>query len=129
METKKKGNSKYTADMPSRWLEAYARCHTMTHTCIALGISDQAYYTWRERYPEFKEATEKAKEKNLDFVESALYKRIESGDTAAIIFALKTIGRKRGFSERQEITGADGQPLVPNITFGGTLGEDEESKL
>ena len=46
----------------------------------------------------------------LDYAESQLHKQIGEGSTAATIFYLKTKGKKRGYIERQEITGADGMP-------------------
>ena len=46
----------------------------------------------------------------LDFAESQLHKQISDNSTAATIFYLKTKGKKRGYIERQEITGADGMP-------------------
>jgi hypothetical protein len=46
----------------------------------------------------------------LDFAESQLHKQISENSTAATIFYLKTKGKKRGYIERQEITGADGMP-------------------
>ena len=46
----------------------------------------------------------------LDFVESQLFKNIKEGKTSEMIFYLKTKGKKRGYIERQEITGADGMP-------------------
>ena len=35
-----------------------------------------------------------------------------AGNLGAIIFFLKTQGKERGYTERQEITGADGTALV-----------------
>ena len=46
----------------------------------------------------------------LDFAESQLHKQISENSTAATIFYLKTKGKKRGYIERQEITGAEGMP-------------------
>jgi hypothetical protein len=34
-------------------------------------------------------------------------------DTSAVIFFLKTRGKKRGYVERNEVTGKDGTPVVP----------------
>ena len=83
------------------------------------GIDRKTYYNWIEADPEFKAAIE-AVEPNevfVDFAENALIKRIQGGDTTAIIFALKTKGKKRGYVERQEVTGADGEALNLNVNF------------
>ena len=46
---------------------------------------------------------EDAREKMLDNVESALYNKALKGDTTAMIFYLKTQGKKRGWTEKQEL--------------------------
>ena len=43
-------------------------------------------------------------------MESKLFENIKDGKTAEMIFYLKSKGKKRGYVERQEITGADGMP-------------------
>ena len=76
-------------------------------------------YTTMQRYvkdcPTVKDAVIEAKERMLDFTESKLFEKIKNGDTACIIFYLKTQGKKRGYVERQEITGEDGKPFTPPI--------------
>ena len=47
-----------------------------------------------------------------DRAELKLMEAIERGEIAAIIFRLKTKAKKRGYIERQEITGADNQPVI-----------------
>ena len=45
-----------------------------------------------------------------------------------LIFALKTKGRKRGYQERTEVTGAEGKDLIPKIIIeiiGGTKDKGE----
>ena len=37
-------------------------------------------------------------------------------DASAVIFFLKTKGKKRGYVERNEVTGKDGAPIAGNIT-------------
>ena len=61
--------------------------------------------------PEFARITKELDEYTLDFVEQRLYGLIQTGDTAATIFFLKTRGKARGYVERQELTGPNGAPL------------------
>ena len=80
-------------------------------------INRCTYYDWMKNDAEFKQAIESIEpdEDLIDFVKNALIKKIEEGDTTAIIFTLKAKGKNKGWSERQEITGADGQAI--NISF------------
>ena len=55
-----------------------------------------------------KEALEDVREENLDLAESKLFEMIQKGDKIAIIFFLKCLGKKRGWVERQEVTGKEG---------------------
>lgn len=50
----------------------------------------------------------------IDHAESQLYKLIDESDTIAIIFFLRTRGRKRGYSERYEV-GIEGDTLRIDI--------------
>lgn len=47
----------------------------------------------------------------LDEAEAGLWKAIRAGDAWAITFALRTLGKDRGYVERQEHTGAGGGPI------------------
>jgi hypothetical protein len=51
-------------------------------------------------------------EKSTDRAEIKLMEAVEKGEIAAIIFRLKTKAKKRGYVERQELTGADNQPII-----------------
>jgi hypothetical protein len=80
-------------------------------SCEASGISRQTYYNWRKQDPEFSQLCEDIEERNLDLAEMKLLNAIREGKTAELLFYLKTKGKKRGYVERQEITGIDGQQL------------------
>lgn len=97
------------------FLEAYiASFGNITESCKAVDISRTCYYKWMESDPEFKAQIDNAEpnEVFVDFAETALMKRIKAEDTTAIIFALKTKGKKRGYVERTELSGPDGEPIT-----------------
>lgn len=88
-----------------RFIEAYQKSFgNVSQSCKAIGIARQTYYNWLKD-SEFETQLQEIKPKDLflDFVESKLVEKINSGDTTAIIFALKTKGKPRGYVERQEI--------------------------
>lgn len=68
-----------------------------------VGITRQTHYNWLKEDESYREAVENISEIKLDFVESALFKKIQAGDTTAIIFAAKTLGKKRGYAEKIEV--------------------------
>ena len=89
--------------------------------CENVGISRQTHYRWLEEDELYKESVNDLSEMAIDFVETALFKKIQGDkhnkpDTACILFYLKTKGKKRGYIERQEVTGADGKSIVWNET-------------
>jgi hypothetical protein len=83
----------------------------VTTACNVVGISRRSHYHWMETDPEYRRLVKAIDDVVIDFAESHLHKRIKDGDTIATIFFLKTKGKKRGYVERTEITGKDGEPL------------------
>lgn len=53
----------------------------------------------------------------VDYGELALRKAVIAGEPWAVALVLRTLGKDRGYVERQEVTGADGGPQV--IAIGG----------
>ena len=105
----------------------------VTEAAESIDIARSTHYLWMSNDPEYKEAVESIGEKALDFVESKLFELIDGAkrevlteagiqeikDTpnpTACIFYLKTKGKKRGYVERQEVTGADGGQVVIQIS-------------
>lgn len=70
--------------------------------CENTGISRSKYYGWLKNDPSFAERCDEVKEAQIDYVESKLMGLINAGDTTATIYYLKTKGRKRGWSEKQQ---------------------------
>jgi hypothetical protein len=51
------------------------------------------------------------RESILDMAEGVLFKNIREGDSQDAKWVLSRLGKDRGFSERQEVTGAEGGPI------------------
>jgi len=92
----------------------------VTSACASVGISRQTHYRWLEEDAEYKTEVKGLEDVAIDFAESQLHKQINSGNTSATIFYLKTKGKNRGYVERTEITGADQEPIVVRILDGDT---------
>lgn len=56
-------------------------------------------------------------DRRLDTAELALDSAIGRGEGWAVCFFLKTMGKKRGYVERQEVTGFDGSDLVITVKY------------
>mgnify|MGYP003672102083 FL=1 len=82
----------------------------VTTACKNVGIGRTQFYNWLKEDKEFADKVSDIENVALDFAESQLHKQISNDSTSATIFYLKTKGKKRGYVERQEITGADGMP-------------------
>lgn len=74
----------------------------ITATCTALGISRKTFYEWKEKKKKLAEGLEAAEEAIIDFAESKLIEHINNDDVQALIFFLRTKGKKRGYVEKTE---------------------------
>lgn len=104
-------------------------------SCNNVGLPRSTFYSWLKEDEEFKALVDEIQDVAIDYVESKLFEKIKGvavsskydngeGEGAvysqppsdtAIIFYLKTKGKKRGYVERNEFTGAEGDPLIPQI--------------
>lgn len=98
----------------------------VTTACKLVGIDRTTFYRYVKEDEEFAQAVKSIDNVTLDFVESQLHKQIKDGNTSATIFYLKTKGKDRGFVERQEITGADGEGFNLSIIVDN---DDQKKKL
>ena len=100
--------------------------------CEKVDIARSTHYAWMKDDLEYKEAIEAVGEEAIDYVESKLFELIDgptrdiltedgpqtvkdAPNATACIFYLKTKGKKRGYVERQEITGSDDGPVKIEI--------------
>lgn len=88
----------------------------VSSACASIGLARSTYYNWLNEDSVFKAAVEEIQDVAIDFVESKLMEKIKGVQVAgkdavydvppsdtAIIFFLKTKGKKRGYIEKQEI--------------------------
>lgn len=98
-----------------RVLDAITEHHgNLSAVARALGVARSTVYAHVEKDAGAALAVEEARETILDEVEATLEQRALDGHTAELIFFLKTRGKKRGYSEKQEVelTGSAGGPIV-----------------
>ena len=81
----------------------------------ALDINRRTIYKRLEKYQGLVEELTDVRESTLDLAESKLMAAVTKGEPWAICFKLKCHGKGRGYIERQEITGKDGQPLNASL--------------
>lgn len=70
----------------------------VTTACRIVGIARSTHYEWYNSDPDYRAAVDSISDICLDVAESKLFKKInEDEDITAIIFYLKTKGKKRGY--------------------------------
>lgn len=72
----------------------------VSRACNDANISRTTHYEWIENDPDYARAVNDIGETALDVVESELFRQIKDGNVTAIIFYLKTKGKKRGYIEK-----------------------------
>jgi hypothetical protein len=101
---------KYTAN---QMIEALREKHgNLSAAARYLNCSRNTISRYIEQYPTVKAVADEERETLIDFAENQLFKQVQDGNITAIIFTLKTIGKSRGYVERQEVTGAEGGAVV-----------------
>lgn len=76
-----------------------------------LGCTRRTVERYAERYATVAQACHQARETLIDVAEGQLVKAVDSGEWPAVRYVLATLGKKRGYTERTEITGAGGEFL------------------
>ena len=93
------------------------------------GISYCTATRYVNEFPTVAKAVQEAREGMLDVAESKLYEAIDNKEAWAICFYLKTQGKQRGYTERQEVTGADGGAVKYEINVTDSDTKDRLGKL
>lgn len=78
----------------------------VSKSCEMAGCARKTFYEYYNEDPDFKDQIDDIQNIALDHVESKLFENIENGNTAEILFYLKTKGKKRGYVEHLDLTTA-----------------------
>ncbi|MFC2103383.1 hypothetical protein ACFLSS_03025 [Bacteroidota bacterium] len=73
-----------------------------------IGCRRSTVYSWLDKEPELKMQLDYEREIIIDLAENKLVENLKNGETSSIHFVLKTLGKKRGYVEKQEIEYSDG---------------------
>jgi len=93
----------------------------------ALGVDRSTVCRRVAKSKRLQEVIDAAQEKTVDIAEASLIKAIQRGEAWAVCFFLKCRAKRRGYVERQEITGADGGPIrTSNVE---ALSDEELEKI
>ena len=100
------GKQRYTAEQVAQALRETKGL--VTYAARHLGCDPDTVVNYAKRYAVVREAQEDARRSIVDMAEVALCTAIAQGNVQAITFALRTLGRDRGYVERveQEHSGA-----------------------
>lgn len=82
-----------------------------------LGCSDVTIYKRLKRSPLLQEVLETKRAELVDLAEAKLRTAILSGEPWAIAMTLKTLGKQRGYTERHELSGPDGEAMRVVVTW------------
>jgi hypothetical protein len=83
----------------------------------ALKVHPNTIFNYAKRHKQVQEAIDAARAEMLDVTENKLFDAISAGEPWAVTFALKNLGKDRGYVERVEQTGKDGGPVEHAITI------------
>ena len=116
MATAKNGRVRNPNGRPPKWnkeqvAEALLSCAGhLTAAAARLGVVRKAVYDYIKRY-DLQGVLDDARENMVDEAVGQLHKLVRDGNLGATIFYLKTQAKGRGFTERIEQTGANGEPI------------------
>lgn len=94
-------------------LAAVERGQTITGSAHVLGVSRETMRRYSKHWQSVADALEAERDKLLDLAEMGLRKRLLDSEPWAVTFTLRTLGKSRGYVERQEhqLSGPGGGPI------------------
>jgi predicted transcriptional regulator len=93
-------------------IEAIEKGHTPKDAAKILGCHPDTIRNYADSNERVRRALESERKDLVDIAKKGLRRHLERQEAWAISFTLKTLGKDEGFTERQEITGKDGNSIV-----------------
>ena len=92
-------------EIPDRLIAEALRQEGGNMSAAARALQCDRHTVWVHvcKNPELQQICSNARESLLDAAENSLRKQVDNGEGWAVCFTLKTLGRARGYVERQEI--------------------------
>lgn len=111
-------------------IDALMKSGGLVHVAArVLGCAHTTLYARIKTSKAVAKALEEARNQNLDIAEAKLLELIRKGNVPSVIFYLKTVGKHRGYVERQEISVLDRPEYVEACRQLGTTPEQEFEAL
>ena len=104
------GKELYTTEQIISALEATNGLITLA--AQRLGCSPQTIYNRANKSKRLKDIIFEKRDNLVDHAELALRAAVLNKEPWAVAMVLKTLGKSRGYVERQEVTGADGGAII-----------------
>lgn len=110
------GRFKRSAPLSFKECEDALRLHSghLANAAAYLGVSSHTLRLKVNKTPKLIELIDSMKEEVVDHAENQLFKLVLDGNITAIIFTLKTLGRKRGYVERATLEHEIGPETMKN---------------
>ena len=89
-----------------------------------VGCEWETVRAWIDKYPTVKRAYDAECEAMLDLAESTVLRNIKDGDTADAKWYLTKKGKRRGYGDAVELTGAEGGPVTFRVIYERKRGTD-----
>jgi len=123
-KSKLKG-SKKTVENKLRFLKNLCKNGYISSACRVSQVSRKLVYVWRKDDEYFESLWYEIEEARKDWAEAQLFQNMGEGKETSTIFYLKTKAKDRGYSERLEVTGADGGSIAVDSKFIKEASTDE----
>lgn len=115
-----------TPETVNKLEEVFAIGGTDEEACFYANISKQTLYDYQDKHPEYIDRKEQLKQKPFLKARQTIVKALDNPQYA---FEYMKRKKKEEWSERAELTGANGTSLMPEATSQAQLLADELNKL